>query len=219
MLIIFDLDGTLADTDSEMDRIVMDILSRNGLKLTPEDFSSNYPFMGMGEFEKFESFSRKYGMGWSKQKILKMGWEHESAKQTMYEKNAVEPFDGVLESLRELKQRGHVMCIGSSNPSSRSRLFIEGKKLSDYFGERIYGQDHAGGMTKPDPSIFRVALEKHAALGPAIVVEDGLSGVEAAQALNIPVLLYDPYGRNPDWRVSGSFREYSRLPGFIRAFE
>ncbi len=218
MLLIFDLDGTLGDTDDAMNRIVADILQQKGLPLSLEEVAENRDFLGMGEFEKFRAFAGKYGMGWTAEQITEMGLLQECKKQALYEENGVTLYDGARDALEELKRNGYEMCIGSSNPSDRSRAFISHQKLSNIFGERVYGLDHVEGKTKPDPSIFRMAFDKHAHHGPAIVIEDSKSGVEAANALRLPALLYNPSQRDTGWNIAGSFSHYRELPALIRQF-
>ena len=79
------------------------------------------------------------------------------------------------------------LALASSSSRANVQLFLEASRTGPLFDVVLSGDDVAA--AKPDPEIFRVAGQR-LGLAPeeALVVEDAVSGIEAANAAGIDVL-------------------------------
>lgn len=87
--------------------------------------------------------------------------------------------DEVQDTLKELRNRGYKLSIGSS---SKNTKFILGQiGLGDFFDAIADGTDIT--HSKPDPEVFLISAKK-IGIDPAdcAVVEDAKAGIEAAKA-------------------------------------
>ena len=85
----------------------------------------------------------------------------------------------VKETLDELRNRGYKLAIGSS--SKNAKFILERIGLADYFDAISDGTNIS--KSKPDPEVFLKAAQfLNVSPDECLVVEDAVSGVEAARA-------------------------------------
>ena len=94
---------------------------------------------------------------------------------------ALQPLPGAAALVRGLQARGWRQAVGSSAPLANVTLLLDALGLADCFDAIVSGDDIRHG--KPDPEVFRTALER-LATPPArgVVIEDAVAGVEAGVA-------------------------------------
>ena len=103
-----------------------------------------------------------------------------------------EPFQDALRFVLAVSGRGLRIAAASSSKNAglmleQIRVDVSDRRLRDVFAADLSGQDFAHG--KPDPEIFLAAVEALGlAPGECFVVEDAVSGVEAAKAGGIAAL-------------------------------
>ena len=120
---------------------------------------------------------------------------------------------GVVEVLDELKRRGYPMGV-VSNSDGRVAKLLAHTGIAHYFGFVV--DSTVVGIEKPDPRIFRIAIDKFA-LPPAEIVFVGdiyeIDAVGARAAGMQPVLL-DPRGTT-NGRDCVVIRQLSELPALL----
>ncbi|GAA5176710.1 HAD family hydrolase [Niveibacterium umoris] len=191
--IIFDLDGTLVDSEGLCNQAFLDLLPdldtplaslvamHRGRKLAEilADLSSA---LGRALPADFETRYRA----------------HVAARFS----EALHPMPGVREMLRQLRD---ARCVASSGPSAKIRQALSVSGLSSYFGEHVFSAYEVGSW-KPDPGLFLHAAD---AMGFApsccVVVEDSEAGVLAARAAGMDVVHLAPADSEPlklgEWRI------------------
>lgn len=221
MLLIFDLDGTLIDTNGAVRDIVRDLFRAEGFDLTDEMMERCDPFQSFGVPDKFHAMADACGLSLSVGQAEAMAVEHEARKVKIYGSGGVVVFPGVPEALRRLGSDGHALCVGSSNPSQNALLVLEATGIRQFFTHGVFGSDHAGGRMKPDPGIFVHALRSNGYLPGAsgvLVIEDSMAGLQAARALDLPVLVHAPSGDFAPWLAAGAkhaFSDYAQLAEIV----
>jgi HAD superfamily hydrolase (TIGR01509 family) len=187
--VIFDLDGTLIDSEDnyyKSDRILM---KEYGIDLTPE---MKHKFVGMGNFKMMELLKNQFGIDESVEYLTDRKNEYylEIAKKNTFIYPEMKIFIDLL------KDNGFPMAIASGSSSGILDELIPLVKLDEYC-KIIVSADHVRNG-KPAPDIFLKASEK---LGVApencLVVEDSRFGVEAAirafmYCMAIPYLYENP---------------------------
>ncbi len=104
--------------------------------------------------------------------------------------------DGVREALDRLHRRWSLAVISNSNGTVREKLRRVG--LLDYF--KLVVDSHEEGVEKPDPRLFRIALERAGAEAEASLYVGDLYHVDVigARAAGMHAALIDPAGIHAD---------------------
>ncbi len=91
----------------------------------------------------------------------------------------VEPLPGVPAWLGRFQQAGLRQAVASSGPAENLVVLVEALGIARYFATLVSAFDMPG---KPDPAVFlEAARQLGVAPAQALVIEDGLPGVEAAR--------------------------------------
>lgn len=139
-LVIFDLDGTLLDTEEIIFQSFKHVFEKYApeLVLTAEDRAA---FLGPTLEETFE----KYCPGKDSKEMIRMFREFNQSHHGEY----VKPFEGVRETLAWLKENGYQMTIASSKITETIMIGLKCTGLDEYFDEeKIVGYQD---VTKPKP--------------------------------------------------------------------
>ncbi|MCE5234753.1 MAG: beta-phosphoglucomutase [Clostridiaceae bacterium] len=174
--IIFDLDGVLVHTDEMHYQAWKQIADRIGAAFNRE---INNRLRGVSRMESLEIILENAKPVSDAEKLI-LADEKNAAYKKFLETLSEEDVDGdVRMVLRELKNRGIKLAIGSS--SKNARFILEQIKLTDFFDAISDGNNIQ--RSKPDPEVFLKAAE-FLMLEPAecAVVEDAYAGIDAAVA-------------------------------------
>lgn len=173
--IIFDLDGVICFTDEYHYQAWKELANREGI---PFDRAINNRLRGISRMESLEIILERAKRPYSQEEKEKMA----AAKNTRYQEllRGMTPADlspEVFETLEALRKKGLKLAIGSS--SKNTPLILDRLGLGGYFDAVSDGNNIT--RSKPDPEVFLKAAE-YLGLAPesCLVVEDALSGVEAA---------------------------------------
>ena len=202
MLVIFDCDGVLVDSEPLANRELAAMLTELGLPTTTE-----------------ESMATFMGRAWDTitpliEARLNQPLPHDFV-DTYYERvfaafdRELRPVAGIEAAIDAIEACGHATCVASSGPHKRIRKTLGLTGLLPRFPEERIFSAHDVGKGKPAPDLF---LNAQRTLGHApedcVVVEDAPSGVQAARAANIKVLGY----KTP---ADVTFTDMAELPALI----
>ena len=115
-----------------------------------------------------------------------------------YNRNALVPRAGVVETLRELRERGHLLGLITVCSEEVEQLFPDtafaGLFDAEVFSSRV-------GISKPDPRIYLHCCELLGVEpGEAVFVGDGANDeLEGARRLGMDAILIHRVGRDPLW--------------------
>lgn len=180
---ILDFDGVIADTERTKFETVNMLLSREGLKIEKEDFSS---FIGKktGNIlrEKFPSLSSV-----KSREIAEKRREMELSNI-----NSIKLIPGIRELLTYMKDEHYriAICTGSRKPFVMR--ILEKNSLTQYFNVIVTGEDFSS--SKPNPEGFLIALERLGAQKEnCIIIEDSPAGLQAAKSAGIKSYAIETY--------------------------
>ena len=193
-MLIFDLDGTLIDSNGlwvEVDKI---FLARRNAPYTKEYYEgvahtilSNCAIFTK-EYLNLEESCEEIIAEWME---LAKGQYHEVALK-----------EKVREYLDRCKEAGHRMAIFTACVPEHCRAALERHDLAHYFEKVIYAQEL--GVDKKSPAIFRsVAQMLATTTKDCVLFDDSLTACKAAKAAGMTVVgVYDEYFKEsePDMR-------------------
>lgn len=158
--ILFDMDGTLIDSERLMTKVGIMALHDFGVEAKPEDFEE---FVGRGEDLYIGGVARKHGVQYDPA-MKKRAYDYYG--QLVGTEAAVPP--EALDVLNELKRRGLKMAVCSSADREKVVYNVRAIGVSeDFFGAFVTGSEIE--HLKPAPE-------------ECLVVEDAPSGILAAHA-------------------------------------
>lgn len=193
-MLIFDLDGTLIDSNGvwvEVDKI---FLKRRNAPYTKE----YYEGVAHTILTNCAVFTKEYlNLSESCEEII-AEWMELAAGQ--YNDVPLKP--GVRDYLDRCRQAGHRMSIFTACVPEHCRAALEHHQLMPYFEQIIYAQEL--GVDKKSPAIFRKIAEMlQVTPKDCVLFDDSLSACKAAKAAGMTVVgVHDPFFKDsePDMR-------------------
>lgn len=184
-LIIFDLDGTLVDSETLANRVFYDKLVAHGLDPAFDLARVTRDFTGLTVRNCLAHAYDVYGLAKVPDDfaaILK------DATYASY-REALVPIPGVPAMLQTLQQP---KCVASSSGSEKIAYSLELTGLSQYFGGNLFSVQQVA-HPKPAPDVYLFAAERmgHAPERCA-AVEDSLPGATAGIRAGMTVYAYRP---------------------------
>lgn len=173
--ILFDMDGVLVDSEEFICQAAIHMFKERGQDVQPDDF---LPFVGCGENAYLGGVAEKYS--------LKIDIENIKARTyKIYEgmvKGKLEPLPGVFEFIEKARAKGLKLAVATSADKVKMLINLQNIGLRENtFDATVNGLEVE--RKKPFPDIFIYAAQK-LGLKPeeCLVVEDAVSGVEAAKS-------------------------------------
>jgi len=213
--VIFDWDGTLADTKRAVVQSFQKVLRETGCVVS-DDFIERR--MGIGTKKTIIEAFRECNMRLDVLTLEKLAKEKISIQAGLTQ--IVSLFDGVTELLEELQGKVKIALATMSGRKVVDSLLSE-KRIEAYFDVVISADEVVN--PKPDPEVFLVSAKK---LGvnakDCVVIEDSVFGVRAAKEAKMKCIAVSSgvYSKEelqqeqPD-RVIGSLVGKENILGFI----
>ena len=172
--VLWDLDGTLVDSEAFHWRSWRDTVRAEGIELTYEQFLASFGQRNDRILPVWLGADADAG------RVRRIGDEKEAEYRRLAETHGLTPLPGAREWLSALKAAGWKQAIASSAPRANVEMMLRVAGLGDCFDAVVSADDVTIG--KPDPQVFLKAAEKvHVPPSRCIVVEDAAAGVEAAR--------------------------------------
>jgi phosphoglycolate phosphatase len=182
--IVFDLDGTLVDTASDLIEALNSTLRQHGLATVPYDDARL--MIGGGVKSMIERALVRSASGADVHALYATFVAH----YTDHIADCSRPFPGLEPVLNRLAAAGYRLAVCSNKLERLSKLLLDRLQLSSRFAA-ICGQDSFG-VQKPDRRAFRATV-KRAGGEPkrAIMVGDSIVDIRTARAAAVPVIAVD----------------------------
>jgi HAD superfamily hydrolase (TIGR01509 family) len=203
-LIIFDLDGTLVDSETLANRVFYDKLVAHGLDPRFDLARVTRDFTGLTTAKCLALAYDSYG-------LAPVPEDFEAALQgatyASY-REALVPIPGVPGMLQQLLQP---KCVASSSAPEKIAYSLELTGLAPHFGANLFSV-HQVAAPKPAPDVFLFAAERMGGFAPAAcaVVEDSLPGATAGIRAGMTVFAYRPDGDDTAFAEMGC-RVFTRM--------
>lgn len=203
---IFDLDGTLLDSNSIWVQIDIDFLGRRGFEMTPEYEAGVIHAI----FPTAAQFTKEYCHLEESPEDIMAEWM-EMAYEAYAHQLPMKPFARAY--LEQCRKRGETMAIYTSCESELCQAALEHHGLTGYFSQVIYAREL--GQEKRSPGAFRAVLERLGAKAEdCLFYDDSPLSCQGARSCGIPTVgVHDPLFAD---REAEMRRDCGR---YIRSFE
>jgi len=193
--IIFDFDGTIADTLETIAILYNAIASDYNCREVSYDDKEKFRSMNT------QNFLHECGIPLIKLPTLSIKIKKELKKEI---KN-IKPFSGIIETLHKLKEHGFKLGVLSSNSVTNIKLFLKHNTLENVFdfvhsGKNVFGKDK---------TLLRLLFKYKIDRNNVIYVGDETRDIDALKRIKIPIIAIS-YGfnsheilksKNPDYLV------------------
>lgn len=175
--IIFDLDGVICSTDEYHYQAWKSIADEEGIYF---DRNINERLRGVSRAESLEIILERATASYSpEQKAALMEKKNNIYRELLKNMGPGDVTEEVRSTLRKLREKGYGLSIGSS--SKNTRFILERTGLTDAFDGISDGNMIS--RSKPDPEVFiKAAGILGLKNGECLVIEDAVSGIDAANA-------------------------------------
>jgi len=172
--VLWDLDGTLVNSEEYHWQSWRDALAPEGLAITYEQFLASF---GM----KNEPIMRLWlGAGYTPERAVRIAEAKEADYRRLAQLHGLTPLPGAREWVARLKATGWRQAIATSAPRANAEVMLGALEMTALFDAIVVAEDVSHG--KPDPEPFLVAAARvDVQPARAIVVEDAVAGIEGAR--------------------------------------
>jgi len=209
--VLWDLDGTLADSREFHWRSWQEAMAAEGLGVTHDQFLASFGQRNdaiLGEW---------LGEDPDPELIRRIGEAKEARFRDLVKMEGITPLPGAAEWIRGLHREGWRQAIASSAPRLNVEVMTEALGFRDLMETLVAAEDVSAG--KPDPEVFlRAAHRLGVPPERCVVVEDAEAGIEAARRGGMPSV---GVGRGAVGAAHVVVRSLSDLPPdtFVRLIE
>ncbi|MCP5144127.1 MAG: HAD-IA family hydrolase [Gammaproteobacteria bacterium] len=206
-LVIFDLDGTLVDSETLNAQAYFELLPALGLDI--EAIRERYHGM------QYAAIIEDMQTLMCTPLPADLETRYRTRMAQLYQQS-LRPVAGISEVLPQIDK---LLCVATNAPRAKTEHALAITGLREHFADRLYSAYDIGAW-KPSPRIFQhAALALDMAPTDCIVVEDSVHGVTAALAAGMQVLHYRPRTQpQPAGRVGyRAFHDMHDLPQLIAA--
>jgi HAD superfamily hydrolase (TIGR01509 family) len=177
--LLFDLDGTISETDSLHLPTWVDALQPFGVEVDEEFYRHRISGRNTAEIvrELLPDLTDEQGRS--------IG----DAKEASFRERAseLEPLPGLVDFVERGRERGMWIALVTNAPEENVETILPALKLRDFFDVVVLA-DHVGAV-KPDPAPYSAALKKTGVPAErALAFEDSVSGIASSVAADIPTV-------------------------------
>lgn len=218
--VIFDLDGTLADTAQDLLNAANTALSQMGYKISLDventldraaALQGGRAMLSRGLAQLGDPKDTEIARGYP---LLLQAYAADIATHTQF-------FPGALDAIEVLQQRGHKVGICTNKPEGLARKLLESLGVIDRFHSLI-GADTLP-VRKPNPEPLRQAiLRAGGQVGHACLIGDTITDRDTARAAGAPCILvtFGPNGHSVrDLAPDALLDHFEALPDLVEALD
>lgn len=189
-ILVFDLDGTLAETAGDLIGALNTILEREGM--APVSLKAGREMVGAGGRVLLQhGFAASGGGKLDPDRLEKLFADY----LKVYEKRIAQEshlFPGLIAALNRFEAAGWIFAVCTNKVEHASLKLLKALDITDRF-KAICGQDSVyidgKAVMKPDPRVLRATIER-AGGNPAhtVMIGDSKTDIRTAQAAGMPVV-------------------------------
>ncbi|QQR48783.1 HAD family phosphatase [bacterium] len=213
--IIFDMDGTILNTEALWDLSTKDLLQHHNItNISQEQEEILSKLTGMDAIASARLFKEYFSLPGTLEEIAQL----QDAMAMNHLKTGMQFIHGFIAFQKKLVEHGIPHGVATNTRKTPFMFIIEVMKLDNLFGEHLYCVDDVGNRSKPDPALFLFAAEK---LGvkpeECLVFEDTVHGFKAAQAAGMKcIAIQNETNKDLLHYVHGSITTYDHAEELLK---
>jgi beta-phosphoglucomutase family hydrolase len=172
--VLWDMDGTLVDSEEFHWISWQQALANEGISITPVQFFSTFG-------QRNDSILRQWlDAGATRERMERIAKAKEEIYRDLIRRDGILALPGVAHWVRRLHQEGWLQAVASAAPRANIVAVLEALSATHVFQGIVSADDVRHG--KPDPEVYLTAAAR-VGVSPdrCIVVEDAFAGVEGAR--------------------------------------
>ena len=193
--IIFDMDGTIINTEHLWQKVNEAMFLKRGIILNQEELNEFFfKFSGVGLEKTISIVKEHFNLEDSVEDLIQ---EAKDLAKEMF-KNEIPFINGFVEFHEKLKNHSIPSSIATNSDKDSLNVLTEKIGFRRFFGKHIYCIDHVGGVAKPNPAVFlHAAKQLNVEPHECIVFEDSIHGFHAAEAAGMKcIAIKNPINKN-----------------------
>ncbi len=178
--VIFDLDGTIIDTNHIWDRATCDLITSKGIIITPEMRQElGKDLKGVAIHNSCAIIKDKLNLPHALEDLIT---EKRGRARDLY-LQGLKFIEGFENFYKRVQNHNLVVGVATNAENHTLHTAIELLKLRDFFKEHIYNFTYVNNVGKPAPDVY-LYTAKQLGIDPeqCIVIEDAPHGVQAANS-------------------------------------
>lgn len=189
--IIFDMDGTLVDTEPFNTEIEKSQFRINQIPVSDEEHKK---YLGTASDVMWKEIAERHHLQIHVDELIEQN--HTESLRYFSEIEEIPVMHGLLDLLEKLAQKAFPMAVASSSTPEIIDLILNKTHLKKYFQVIVSAEE--AGKSKPEPDVFLLAAGK-LGINPedCLVIEDSGNGIRAARAAGMKCVAYQGPEANP----------------------
>jgi HAD superfamily hydrolase (TIGR01509 family) len=205
LCLIFDLDGTLVDSEPLCSQAFLDLLPQ--LDDTVPGLMRRY--RGMQLARVFSDLALRIGHALPE----KFEATYRARVAQLYDQSLA-PMPGAVEVLSALP---YPKCVASNGPLAKTLHGLRVSGIAHFFGDNIFSSYQVGHW-KPEPHLFlHAARTMNYSPDRCLVVEDSVAGLQAAEAAGMRAVYFCPEDARPSQPAYACVSNLLELPDVIQS--
>ncbi|MCK5641893.1 MAG: HAD family phosphatase [Gammaproteobacteria bacterium] len=172
------MDGVISDTQKLHSKIESELLARYDVHITPENITKKYSGIRTKEF--FYELLKNQKLEYNLDTLMNEKWN----KMKKSALSSVDAIEGSVDLIKKLFSKNYALAVASASNLNYVQSVLKTLGIIDYFSYIVSGNMVSKG--KPNPESFLLAASKiKVTPEKCLVIEDGVSGMEAAKSANM----------------------------------
>lgn len=207
---IFDLDGTLVDSEPHYYEAGRQVLAAHGA--SGFTWREHTRFLGIGTRETLETLREEYGIAAPVERLLA---EKDRAYLALA-RRFTEAFPRMRELAKLLEAAGATLAVASGSSRAAIEAVLEVTGLAPLFPVRVSAEEVGRGKPEPDV-LLEAARRLGAEPGGCVVIEDAPAGAEAARRAGMRCVAVPSVPSVPETTADAGDAEVPEDAGFASA--
>ena len=230
MLVIFDCDGVLVDSENLDSEVLVECFAEEGIVITEHEIDLRFRGKSVPDCVQLSKEILCGLPAWksksseNQQVDTEAFWRKKQLRCLEVYQQKLQPIPGVADVIAMLKQQQIAVCVASNGKHEKMAITLAKTNMAQYFGKNVFSFEEVK-QGKPAPDLFLHAA-KTMGVSPenTLVIEDSLSGIRAALAAGMKPFAYcapqvngDDYYLLPQIKEMNVewFTDMKQLPGLL----
>lgn len=179
--IIFDMDGTIVDSEKIWKKATQILIEQHGVTYTPELHTElDEKIHGLATHKSCSIICEVLGLSVPIDELIS---QKRTIARELYHSSQVSLIEGFADFHASVREQELRHAIATNADDTTVHITDRAVNLRQFFGDHIYGISCVNNVCKPDPAIYLHAAQSlKVTPQECIAVEDSAHGVAAAQA-------------------------------------